>query len=66
MVKAAIRDNNPVVILENELLYGVSFPLTDEAQSPDFVIPIGKAKIEKPGKAMIIVHNNVLSGMVWW
>jgi len=29
---------------------GVSFPLSDEAQSPDFVIPIGKAKIEKPGK----------------
>lgn len=49
LIKAAIRDNNPVVVLENELLYGVSFPLSDEAQSPDFVIPIGKAKIEKPG-----------------
>lgn len=34
---------------ENELLYGVSFPFSDEAQSADFVLPIGKAKVERQG-----------------
>ena len=38
-----------VVVLENELMYGTSFPMSDEALSPDFVIPIGKAKIERAG-----------------
>lgn len=55
LLKAAVRDENPVVILENELLYGVSFPLSDEAQDKDFVIPIGKAKIEKQGKDVTLV-----------
>lgn len=55
LMKAAIRDDNPVVVLENELLYGTPFPLSDEAQSPDFVIPIGKAKIEREGKDVTIV-----------
>ena len=50
LIKAAIRDPNPVVYLENELLYGVSFPMSDEAQQEDFVIPIGKAKIEREGE----------------
>ena len=38
-----------VVFLENELMYGVTFPVSDEALSEDFVIPIGKAKIERAG-----------------
>ena len=41
LVKSAIRDNNPVIILENELLYGTPFPVSDEAQGLDFLIPIG-------------------------
>ena len=45
LIKAAIRDDNPVVVLENELLYGVSYPMSDAAQSKDFVIEIGKAKV---------------------
>ena len=49
LLKAAIRDDNPVVVLENELLYGEAFEISEEALSKDFVIPIGKAKIEKPG-----------------
>ncbi|CAN0536893.1 unnamed protein product, partial [Scytosiphon promiscuus] len=49
LIKAAVRDPNPVVYLENELLYGVAFPMSDEAQGEDFVIPIGKAKVEKEG-----------------
>ncbi|KAK3679445.1 pyruvate dehydrogenase E1, beta subunit [Recurvomyces mirabilis] len=55
LLKAAIRDPNPVVVLENELLYGLSFPMSAEAQSDDFVIPFGKAKIERPGKDLTIV-----------
>lgn len=39
-----------VVVLENELMYGVPFELPSEAQSKDFLIPIGKAKIERQGK----------------
>ncbi|KAF2458047.1 pyruvate dehydrogenase E1 component beta subunit [Lineolata rhizophorae] len=55
LLKAAIRDPNPVVVLENELLYGQSFPITPEAQKPDFVLPFGKAKIERPGKDLTMV-----------
>jgi hypothetical protein len=45
LLKAAIRDPNPVVVLENELMYGVSFHLSDEVLHPDFLLPIGKAKV---------------------
>lgn len=55
LLKAAIRDPNPVVVLENELMYGVSFPMSEEAQKDDFVIPFGKAKIERAGKDLTIV-----------
>ncbi|KAI9795617.1 MAG: pyruvate dehydrogenase E1, beta subunit [Piccolia ochrophora] len=55
LLKAAIRDPNPVVVLENELLYGTAFPMSEEAQRDDFVIPFGKAKIERPGKDLTIV-----------
>lgn len=55
LMKAAIRDENPVVVLENELLYGTPFPLSDEAQDKDFVIPFGKAKIEREGKDVSII-----------
>ncbi|KAI7517556.1 Pyruvate dehydrogenase E1 component subunit beta, partial [Hortaea werneckii] len=55
LLKAAIRDPNPVCVLENELMYGLSFPMSEEAQKDDFVIPFGKAKIERPGKDLTIV-----------
>ncbi|KAL1610410.1 pyruvate dehydrogenase E1, beta subunit [Paraconiothyrium brasiliense] len=55
LLKAAIRDPNPVVVLENELLYGLSFPMSEAAQKDDFVIPLGKAKIERPGKDLTMV-----------
>jgi pyruvate dehydrogenase E1 component beta subunit len=54
LLKSAVRDPNPVIILENELLYGVSFPVSESAQSKDFLIPIGKAKIMKPGTDVTI------------
>ena len=50
LLKAAVRDDNPVVLLENELLYGKDFDIDEAALDKDFVIPIGKAKIEKEGK----------------
>ncbi|KAK6543267.1 pyruvate dehydrogenase E1, beta subunit [Orbilia ellipsospora] len=55
LLKAAIRDPNPVVVLENELLYGQSFPMSAEAQRDDFVLPFGKAKIERVGKDITLV-----------
>lgn len=55
LLKAAIRDPNPVVVLENELLYGQSFPMSEAAQRDDFVLPFGKAKIERVGKDLTIV-----------
>ncbi len=54
LMKAAIRDPDPVVFLENELLYGIPFEVSDEVLSKDFVVPIGKAKIEKQGKEIDI------------
>lgn len=59
LLKAAIRDPNPVVVLENEILYGHSFPVSQEALSEDFVIPIGKAKIERSGKDVTIVSHSI-------
>jgi pyruvate dehydrogenase E1 component beta subunit len=55
LLKAAIRDPNPVVVLENELMYGQSFPMSEAAQKDDFVIPFGKAKIERAGKDLTMV-----------
>jgi len=51
LIKAAITDPNPVVFLENELLYGREFDMSPEAMSSDFMLPIGKAKIEREGTA---------------
>lgn len=50
LLKAAIRDNDPVVFLENELLYGLPFQVSDEVLDPNFVLPIGKAKVERAGE----------------
>lgn len=57
LLKAAIRDPNPVVFLENEIAYGESFEISEEALSPDFVIPFGKAKIEKEGTDLTFVSH---------
>nr|KAF6420964.1 pyruvate dehydrogenase E1 subunit beta [Molossus molossus] len=58
LIKSAIRDNNPVVMLENELMYGVPFEFPPEAQSKDFLIPIGKAKIERQGTHITVVAHS--------
>ncbi|KAJ8945991.1 hypothetical protein NQ318_017107 [Aromia moschata] len=58
LLKAAIRDPDPVVFLENEILYGVQYTMSDQALSKDFVLPIGKAKIERPGKHVTIIAHS--------
>ncbi|KAG5340042.1 ODPB dehydrogenase, partial [Acromyrmex charruanus] len=58
LLKAAIRDPDPVVMLENEILYGVQYPMSDEALSKDFVLPIGKAKIERAGNHVTLVAHS--------
>lgn len=62
LLKAAIRDPNPVVCLENELLYGVAFPLSDEAQKADFVVEIGKAKVQREGADVTLVAFSKMVG----
>jgi pyruvate dehydrogenase E1 component beta subunit len=63
LIKAAIRDPNPVMVLEHELMYGTSFPMSEEAQSKDFVIEIGKAKIEREGTDVTIVSFSKMVGL---
>ncbi|CCE85574.1 Piso0_005181 [Millerozyma farinosa CBS 7064] len=57
LLKASIRDPNPVVFLENEIAYGDSFEMTEEELSPDFILPIGKAKVEKEGTDITLVSH---------
>jgi pyruvate dehydrogenase E1 component beta subunit len=59
LLKAAIRDPNPVIFLENEILYGQQFDVPDD---PDFVLPIGKAKIERAGKDVTITAFSIMVG----
>jgi pyruvate dehydrogenase E1 component beta subunit len=51
LLKSAIRDPNPVVFLEHELVYGESFAVPDD---PEFLVPIGKARIAMPGEHVTI------------
>jgi pyruvate dehydrogenase E1 component beta subunit len=60
LLRAAVRDPNPVIILENEILYGQTFECpVDE----DFVVPIGKAKIERAGSHVTIVAFSIMVGV---
>ncbi len=56
LLKAAIRNPNPVIFLENEILYGQSFPVP---KLDDFVLPIGKAKVVRPGNHVTIVSFSI-------
>ncbi|WP_323991072.1 pyruvate dehydrogenase complex E1 component subunit beta [Nguyenibacter sp. L1] len=59
LLRAAIRDPNPVVVLENEILYGHKFPCpVDE----DFILPIGRAKVERAGSDVTIVAFSIMVG----
>ncbi len=56
LLKSAIRDQNPVVFLENEILYGQSFEVPD---LPDFTIPFGKARVWREGTDVTIVSFGI-------
>ena len=59
LLKSAIRDPNPVIFLENEVMYGQSFDCPDDK---NFTLPIGKAKIEKEGVDVTIVAFSIMVG----
>jgi pyruvate dehydrogenase E1 component beta subunit len=59
LLKAAIRDPNPVVFLEHELLYGETFEVPD---MDDFLIPIGKAKVRREGSDVTLVAHSRMVG----
>jgi pyruvate dehydrogenase E1 component beta subunit len=61
LLKAAIRDPNPVVFLENEMVYGRSFPVP---KLDDFVLPIGKARVVKQGRDVTLVAYSICVGMI--
>jgi len=56
LLKSAIRDPNPVIFLENEILYGKSFEVPD---LEDFTLPFGKAKIARPGADVTLVSFGI-------
>ena len=60
LLRAAIRDPNPVIVLENEILYGQTFAAPT---SDDYVIPIGRAKIEREGKHVTVVAYSIMVGV---
>ncbi|MGO8864965.1 MAG: pyruvate dehydrogenase complex E1 component subunit beta [Alphaproteobacteria bacterium] len=57
LLKAAIRDPNPVIVLENEILYGYSFEVPEHS---DWVVPIGKAKVERAGNDVTIAAFSLM------
>ena len=60
LLKAAIRDPDPVVFLENEMLYGLEFDVPDDV---DFVLPIGKARVRREGKDVTITAHSRMVGL---
>jgi len=61
LLKAAIRDPNPVIFLENEIVYGRSFPVP---KIEDHIVPIGKARVVKPGKDVTLVAHSICVGLI--
>ena len=61
LLKAAIRDPNPVIFLENEIVYGRSFPVP---KVDDYVVPIGKARVLREGKDLTIVAHSICVGQI--
>ncbi|MEM7169495.1 MAG: pyruvate dehydrogenase complex E1 component subunit beta [Pseudomonadota bacterium] len=59
LLKSAIREPNPVVFLENEILYGQSFEVP---KSDDWLVPIGKAKVVRPGTDVTIAAFSIMVG----
>ncbi|PRW60108.1 pyruvate dehydrogenase E1 beta subunit [Chlorella sorokiniana] len=62
LLKAAVRDPDPVVVLENEILYGEAFPISEAALDKDFTVPLGKAKIMRAGSDVTLVGFGKMVG----
>ncbi|HTW34276.1 MAG TPA: pyruvate dehydrogenase complex E1 component subunit beta, partial [Rhizomicrobium sp.] len=61
LLKSAIRDPNPVIFLENEIVYGRSFPV---AKLEDHLVPIGKARVIRKGKDVTLVAHSICVGLI--
>ncbi|MGN6517420.1 MAG: pyruvate dehydrogenase complex E1 component subunit beta [Rhizomicrobium sp.] len=61
LLKAAIRDPNPVIFLENEICYGRSFPVP---KLDDYIVPIGKARVVKTGAHVTLVAHSICVGLI--
>jgi pyruvate dehydrogenase E1 component beta subunit len=61
LLKSAIRDPNPVIFLENEIVYGRSFPVP---RLDDYLIPIGKARVVKEGGDVTLVAHSISVGLI--
>lgn len=59
LLKSAIRDPNPVIFLENEILYGDS---SEVPEDPDWIVPIGKAKVLRSGNDVTLVAHSIMVG----
>jgi pyruvate/2-oxoglutarate/acetoin dehydrogenase E1 component len=60
LLKAAIRDPNPIIFLENEILYGQSFD--DVPTDPDHIVPIGKARVARAGTDVTVTAYSIMVG----
>ena len=61
LLKSAIRDPNPVIFLENEIVYGRSFPV---AKLEDHLVPIGKARVIRQGSHVTLVAHSICVGFI--
>ena len=61
LLKSAIRDPNPVIVLENEIVYGRSFPVP---KLDEYLVPIGKARIVKHGNHVTLVAHSISVGLI--
>ena len=57
LLKSAVRDDNPVLVLESERMYGVEFDCSDEVMDPNYVVPIGKARFHTTGDHVTLVSH---------
>ncbi len=61
LLKSAIRDPNPVIVLENEIVYGRSFPVP---KMEEYLVPIGKARVIRRGKDVTLVAHSICVGLI--
>merc|ERR1719369_2571801 len=59
LLKSAVRDPDPVVFLENELMYGTAFEVEDKVMEPEFLLPIGKAKVQLAGTDCSLIAHSI-------